>query len=202
MLSTHFIRTICRADVDEFDHLADRTSNKKLLQKLLRTSKPVSRSGDGTIWHHEAADTGVFYFVTRKAPDTICLYMPCREIVLAPGLSALEVRSWQSTILGGAGQGMAGREGRGIRHASAPQPAPVVSSERLTRSGSHYWEDRVGQHHPMPVDEAAACARACFSYQEQWSWFAPEHLGRNGSSRFFIERTRSDTQRQTVGKEA
>ena len=187
MLSTHFIRTICRADKDEFYYLADRISNKKLLQKLLRTSKPVSRSGDGTIWHHEAADTGVFYFVTRKAPDTICLYMPCREIVLAPGLSALEVRSWQSTILGGAGHGW--QAARDEVFVTLLRRSPLlVSSKRLTRSGSRYWEDRVGQH-ILAGGRGGSVFDGVFSYQEHWFWFAPEHLGRDGGSRFFIQRS-------------
>lgn len=200
MVATDFVHSTCRADVDDIDHLADRASNKKHLQKLLQTSKLASRSDDGTIWHQTAVDNGIFYFVSRRAPETICLYMPYSEIILAPGLLALEVCSWQSTILGGYGRAwqIARDEVIGMLLRRSPI---VVSSDRITRSGSQYWEDLVGKT-ILSGGRGGSVSEGLLSYQEQWSWFAPEHLGRNGSSRFFIERTRSDTQRQTVGKEA
>ena len=184
MLSSTFFRSICRADVDGFDHLADEALNKKLLLDLMVSAFCVSKSDDGMIWHHEASGAGVFYFMARKA-DTICLYIPYREVDLVPGLSAVEVRSWQSTLHGGVGRGWKAARDE-IFGMLLGRSQLVISSDSVNRSGGRFWEDRVGQH-ILAGGRGGIVRDGVLAYRDDYLWFAPMDVGRDGGSRFFIQ---------------
>ena len=138
-MATELEFSIARTDTGDHYGLAGRVENETRCREMLAVSRPVPSIVN--VWRHLDGSEGSIFRASDDARPVINLYLPFRAVRVSAGESAVEVRSWQSSLFAVRWTDV---KNAIIFGELLPTHRLLVSSCNLTREGARFWFDLLG----------------------------------------------------------